>query len=339
MARLAAFDEACAARPGVELLHSDALGDGSTATTLRTRNGEMTITDGPFAEAAEQIGGYYVLDAPDLDTVIDLCRVLPANDIDIRPVLDTPEPTVIERLYRAEWGRLLSLVVTRTRRLDLAEDALGEAFARAAQRWPVEGVPANPSGWLFTTAYRHVIGRVRAEAIAGRKVPLLAVRPGWVPPSDAHDLLADDRLHLILLCSHSALPQDSRSALALRLVIGTSTEQIARLFLVSSSTMAARLTRAKKKIVVAGIPLGAPVTEELDVRLDEVCRTIYLAFTAGTHLGPGPISYVPTWPARRLSSLRFCSAWCRAHPRLELSARSSCFNTRVATHDAGKGVW
>jgi len=90
MARLAAFDEACAARPGVELLHSDALGDGSTATTLRTRNGEMTITDGPFAEAAEQIGGYYVLDAPNLDTVIDLCRVLPAYDIDIRPVLDTP---------------------------------------------------------------------------------------------------------------------------------------------------------------------------------------------------------------------------------------------------------
>jgi hypothetical protein len=90
MGRFGAFDEACAARPGVELLGGEPLGDGSTATTLRTRGGEMTITDGPFAEAAEQIGGYYLLDAPDLDTVIELCRVLPAYDMDIRPVPDMP---------------------------------------------------------------------------------------------------------------------------------------------------------------------------------------------------------------------------------------------------------
>lgn len=90
MGKLMAFDEACAARPGVEMLGGEALGDGSMATTLRTRGGEMLVTDGPFAEAAEQIGGYYVIDAPDLDTVIDLCRELPAYDIDIRPVLDAP---------------------------------------------------------------------------------------------------------------------------------------------------------------------------------------------------------------------------------------------------------
>ena len=90
MAQHVAFDEACAARSGVEILGGEALGDGSTATTLRTRGGEMAVTDGPFAEAAEHIGGYYVLDAPDLDTVIDLCRVLPAYDIDIRPVIDAP---------------------------------------------------------------------------------------------------------------------------------------------------------------------------------------------------------------------------------------------------------
>lgn len=90
MAKLVAFDEACAARPDVEMLGGEALGDGSMATTLRTRGGEVTITDGPFAEAAEQIGGFYVLEAPDLDTVIELCRVLPAYDIDIRPVLDAP---------------------------------------------------------------------------------------------------------------------------------------------------------------------------------------------------------------------------------------------------------
>jgi hypothetical protein len=90
MAKFGEFDETCAARPGVEILSGEALGDASMATTLRTRGGEMTVTDGPFAEAAEQIGGYYVVDAPDLDTVIELCRILPAYDIDIRPVLDMP---------------------------------------------------------------------------------------------------------------------------------------------------------------------------------------------------------------------------------------------------------
>lgn len=88
MAQLGAFDEACAARSGVEMLSEAPLGDGSMATTLRTRGGEMTVTDGPFAEAAEQIGGFYLLDAPDLDTVVELCRILPAYDIEIRPVLD-----------------------------------------------------------------------------------------------------------------------------------------------------------------------------------------------------------------------------------------------------------
>lgn len=88
MVQLGAFGDACAARQGVEILSEAPLGDGSTATTLRTRGGEMTVTDGPFAEAAEQIGGYYLVDAPDLDTVIELCRILPPYDIDIRPVLD-----------------------------------------------------------------------------------------------------------------------------------------------------------------------------------------------------------------------------------------------------------
>jgi RNA polymerase sigma-70 factor, ECF subfamily len=203
------------------------------------------------------------------------------------PSSTSAEPT-LDSIYRAEWGRLLSLLVSRTRRLDLVEDALSEAFTRAAQRWPRDGTPTNPAGWLYTTANRQVVGRIRAEAVAGRKAPLLAVRPGWVSSSDPDKPLSDDRLHLILLCCHPAISHESRSALALRLVIGTPTEQIARLFLVSPTTMAARLTRAKKKVVVAGIPLGAPVEDELRSRLDEVCRTIYLAFTAGYAPGVGP---------------------------------------------------
>src|ERR687892_799901 len=153
----------------------------------------------------------------------------------------------IEQTFRAEWGRLLSLLVSRTRRLDLAEDALGEAFTRASDRWPGEGVPANPAGWLYATAYRHVVGRLRAEAVAGRKAPLVAVRPGWAPPDESAEELADDRLHLILLCCHPALPRESRPALALRLVIGTPTEQIARLFLVPPATMAARRPERRRR--------------------------------------------------------------------------------------------
>lgn len=83
-----AFGQACDARDGVEIVAGEALGDGSTATTLRTRGGEMSITDGPFAEAAEQVGGFYLIEAPDLDTIVELCRILPPYDIDIRPVLD-----------------------------------------------------------------------------------------------------------------------------------------------------------------------------------------------------------------------------------------------------------
>jgi RNA polymerase sigma-70 factor (ECF subfamily) len=200
----------------------------------------------------------------------------------------TSAEEALATVHRAEWGRLLALLVARTRRLDLAEDALGEAFTRAAARWPVDGTPVNPAGWLYTTAYRQVVGRLRSDAVAGRAAPLLAVRPGWVSPTVNEDELSDERLHLILLCCHPALSKDAQAALALRLAVGTTTEQIARLFLVPVPTMAARLTRAKKKIALAGIPLGAPVADELRLRLDEVCRTVYLAFTAGYTPGSGP---------------------------------------------------
>ncbi len=123
----------------------------------------------------------------------------------------------------------------------------------------------------------------------GRKARLLATGPEWVHPPAAEqiDELDDERLALILLCCHPALHPAARSSLALRLVIGTSTAEIARLFLVPTATMAARITRAKKKIVAAGIPLSRPVDDALQARLTDVCRTIYLAFTAGYTPGHG----------------------------------------------------
>lgn len=197
---------------------------------------------------------------------------------------------LVARVFRAEWGRLLSLLVARTRRLDLAEDALGEAFARASAQWPSAGAPENPGGWLYTTALRLIVGGLRAEAIHGQKTPLLAIDPGWRPPhpGDEVDELDDERLALILLCCHPAVHPEARPPLALRLVMGTATIEIARLFLVPPATMAARITRAKKKIVAAGIPLSRPVDDELRTRLDDVCRTVYLAFTAGYAPGDGP---------------------------------------------------
>lgn len=198
----------------------------------------------------------------------------------------------IDAVWRRDWGRLLAGLAARTRRLDLAEDALGEAFARATERWPVDGVPANPPGWLTTVAHRHVLGRLRAEAVAGRKAPLLVVPDRAPAPDDdagsAPDAaIADERLRLVFMCCHPALDGASQSALALRLVIGTSTADIARLFLVKEATMAARLTRAKQRIIRTGIPFAVPTDLELRPRLDAVVRTIYLAFTAGYAPGTG----------------------------------------------------
>lgn len=103
----------------------------------------------------------------------------------------TSAEAALAETQRAEWGRLLSLLVARTRRLDLVEDAVAEAFARAAATWPTAGVPTNPAGWLYTTANRQILGRLRAEAVAGRKAHLLAVRPGWVRPEVRLDELPD----------------------------------------------------------------------------------------------------------------------------------------------------
>ena len=192
-------------------------------------------------------------------------------------------------MYRVEWGRLLALLVARTRRLDLAEDALAEAFVRASARWPSSEVPGNPAGWLYRTAHREIIGRLRAEAVAGRKAPLLAVQESDRQLAEIPvDELPDERLELLLLCCHPALDPAARSALALRLGVGTSTDEIARLFLVPVPTMAARLTRAKRKIVAAGIPFRRPVGDELAVRVESVARTIYLAFTTGYAPASGP---------------------------------------------------
>jgi RNA polymerase sigma factor (sigma-70 family) len=199
--------------------------------------------------------------------------------------------TGLEDVWRDEWGRLLALLVAQFRRLDLAEDGLGDAFAAAAETWGRDGTPDNPAAWLLTSARRRIYDRLRAEAIARRKLPLLHVEAALTEEArtvmaDAGERVVDERLRLVLLCAHPSLAPEHAAALTLRLVLGVSTADIARLFLVSTPTMAARLTRARKAL--AGERFEVPSGAELEERVATVAEVGYLAFTAGYAPGSGP---------------------------------------------------
>ena len=157
---------------------------------------------------------------------------------------------------RQEWGRLVALLLSQFRRLDLVEDALGDAVEAASRTWPNDGVPGNPAAWLMTAARRRVLDRLRTEDVARRKQPLLVVdaehhQDGARTMADAGSLVEDDVLRLVLICAHPALAPEATSALSLRLVIGVPTADIARLILVPEPTMAARITRART-VTLAG---------------------------------------------------------------------------------------
>ncbi len=196
----------------------------------------------------------------------------------------------LDTVLRDEWGRLLALLVAQYRRLDLAEDGLGDAFEAAARTWPVDGPPRNPPAWLLTVARRRIVDRLRTEAVATRTLPQLVVAAELTEEAqrtmaDAGETVTDERLRLVLLCAHPSLPAANAAALTLRLVLGVSTEDIARLFLVSPQTMAARLTRTRKRL--AGERFTVPVGPELEDRVAVVADVAYLAFTAGYAPGSG----------------------------------------------------
>ena len=229
---------------------------------------------------------------------------------------------VLARVVREEWGRLTSLLLAQFRRLDLVEDALGDAVEAAARRWPQDGSPDNPSAWLLTTARRRTVDRLRAESMAHLKAPLLLTdaerrQTSGGAMADPGDLIEDDRLRLVLMCTHPALAPEAASALALRLVLGVSTHDIARLFLVPEPTMAARITRAKGKVVAAGIPFAVPAADVLPQRLETVAQTSYLAFTAGYIPGSGPDLLRADLAGEAIRLVRVVRVLCPGEPAIE----------------------
>ena len=198
------------------------------------------------------------------------------------------ERAVVEA-HRREWAAVLAATVCTVRDLDVAEECAQEAFVAAFEAWCRDGIPKSPGAWLTTVAKRRAVDMIRREVTLRTKLPLL-IEPaqsdeeivrGELIQTGSRDVVQDERLRLIFLCCHPALAPEAQMALTLRLVCGMSTEDIARLFLVSDTTMGARLTRAKQKISTARIPLRMPTESEMPDRLRAVLGVIYLLFTMG----------------------------------------------------------
>jgi RNA polymerase sigma-70 factor, ECF subfamily len=213
-----------------------------------------------------------------------------------RPEPDPQVSAAVADAHRREWAFVLAATARVARDIDVAEECVQDAYVAALDAWSRQGIPRNPGAWLTTTARRRALDAQRRDRTLRAKLPLL-IEPGSQagaagPPATAgeaadagDDVIADDRLRLVFTCCHPALAREAQVALTLRLVCGLTTAEIAQAFLVSEPTMAARVTRAKKKISAARIPYRVPGPAELPDRLDAVLTVIHLLYTTG-HTAP-----------------------------------------------------
>ncbi len=206
-----------------------------------------------------------------------------------RPPVDSAVEAAVADAHRQEWAYVLAAAVRVTGDIDLAEECVQDAYARALATWPDMGVPAKPGAWLTTVARRRAIDLLRRHSTQQRTLPLLVEPAVTAALDDLADVdlpeVSDDRLRLIFTCCHPAIVADAQVALTLRLLCGLTTAEVARAFLVSEATMAARITRAKKKISAARIPYRVPPVAELPTRVEAVLAVVHLLFSTG-HTAP-----------------------------------------------------